>query len=143
MCFGVKKILDGYATVVAKKGVGRSDTGAIGVRPPQHMRESLRKLAADLDYSEGQLLYRCAEAVITMVDAPAPMMPRLVQRARLLRQHGVTADSPERPFPNHLTLEEPPPAGSGSSSAEGHTRKSKSERSQSARESNHNSEPVA
>src|SRR4051812_31607434 len=44
---------------------------------------------------------------------------------------------------HHLTLQEPPPVGSGSSSVAGSKRKSKSERPRSSRETNHNSEPVA
>lgn len=81
----------------------------ISVRPPQRVEPKIIQIAKELDKSSGQFLSDAAEAIIAMIEAPVPRIPRLVAAARVLRENRATFADPERPFPpekRNVTLTE-------------------------------------
>lgn len=62
----------------------------ISVRPRQSAEAKILQLAAELDKSPGQFVADAAEAIVAMVEAREPRMPKIVAVARALRQSGIT-----------------------------------------------------
>ena len=67
-------------------------------RPPQDLAAGFGAMCEQLGYRKAQALGACLEAVLEMVDAAEPRVPRLVTMLRTLReQHATLRDEP-RPF---------------------------------------------
>ncbi len=67
-------------------------------RPPQDLAPGLTGLCDQLGYRKAQALGACLEAVLEMIDADEPAVPRLVTMVRTLREQRATLRDKPRPF---------------------------------------------
>ena len=67
-------------------------------RPPQDLAPGLTGLCDQLGYRKAQALGACLEAVLEMIDAEEPAVPRLVTMVRTLREQRATLRDKPRPF---------------------------------------------
>lgn len=67
-------------------------------RPPQDLAPGLNGLCDQLGYRKAQALGACLEAVLEMIDAEEPAVPRLVTMVRTLRAQRATLRDKPRPF---------------------------------------------
>ena len=67
-------------------------------RPPQDLAPGLNGLCDQLGYRKAQALGACLEAVLEMIDAEEPAVPRLVTMVRTLREQRATLRDKPRPF---------------------------------------------
>ena len=67
-------------------------------RPPQDLAPGLNGLCDQLGYRKAQALGACLEAVLEMIDADEPAVPRLVTMVRTLREQRATLRDKPRPF---------------------------------------------
>lgn len=74
------------------------------VRLSKGIRGEVRRLALDLDYSEGQLMNKAVEAIIQMIEAPTPSIPVIVAVARLLRANRLTFASSSHDVARHYAF---------------------------------------
>jgi SOS-response transcriptional repressor LexA len=70
----------------------------ISFRPPQDLAPGLHDLCEQLGYRKAQTLAACLEAVLEMIEADEPAVPRLVTMVRTLRQQRATLRDKPRPF---------------------------------------------
>ena len=80
-------------------------------RPPQDVAAAFAELCEQLGYRKTQALSACLEAVLDMIDATEPQVPRLVTMARTLRQQKATLRDAGRPFPADAGITPLPAAG--------------------------------
>lgn len=71
--------------------VNNEANSTIGVRVPDRMRPTLRRIAQEMQISEGQLLYRAGEAICTMIESTDLRVPHIVASHRELRRKKLTA----------------------------------------------------
>ena len=67
-------------------------------RPPQDLAPGLTGMCEQLGYRKAQALGACLEAVLEMIDADEPAVPRLVTMVRTLREQRATLRDKPRPF---------------------------------------------
>ncbi len=67
-------------------------------RPPQDLAPGLTGLCDQLGYRKAQALGACLEAVLEMIEAEEPAVPRLVTMVRTLREQRATLRDKPRPF---------------------------------------------
>ena len=67
-------------------------------RPPQDLAPGLTGLCEQLGYRKAQALGACLEAVLEMIEAEEPAVPRLVTMVRTLREQRATLRDKPRPF---------------------------------------------
>ena len=97
--------------------VNVKDEGSIydpfSFRPPQDVAPAFAELCEQLGYRKTQALSACLEAVLDMIDAAEPQVPRLVTMARTLREQQATMRDKPRPFPREeaAAVSAAPPAG--------------------------------
>ncbi len=72
-------------------------------RPPQDLAPGLNGLCDQLGYRKAQALGACLEAVLEMIDADEPAVPRLVTMVRTLREQRATLRDKPRPFSRNAT----------------------------------------
>ena len=84
------------------KLAGMKDEGSIfdpfSFRPPQELAARFGVLCEQLGYRKAQALASCLQAVLEMVDAPEPQVPRLVTMLRTLREQRATLQDDPRAF---------------------------------------------
>ena len=79
-------------------------------RPPQDLAAGFGAMCEQLGYRKAQALGACLEAVLEMVDAAEPQVPRLVTMLRTLREQRATLRDKPRAFPP-ASVRAMPPAG--------------------------------
>lgn len=67
-------------------------------RPPQDVAVAFAELCEQLGYRKTQALSACLEAVLDMIDATEPQVPRLVTMVRTLRDQRATMRDQRRDF---------------------------------------------
>ncbi len=67
-------------------------------RPPQDVAAPFAEFCEQLGYRKTQALSACLEAVLEMIDAEEPQVPRLVTMVRTLRGQQATLRDKARPF---------------------------------------------
>ncbi len=67
-------------------------------RPPQDVAPAFAELCDQLGYRKTQALSACLEAVLDMIDAQEPQVPRLVTMVRTLRDQRATMRDERRAF---------------------------------------------
>ena len=67
-------------------------------RPPQDVAAPFAEFCEQLGYRKTQALSACLEAVLEMIDAQEPQVPRLVTMVRTLRRQQATLSDEPRPF---------------------------------------------
>ena len=67
-------------------------------RPPQDLAPGLNGMCEQLGYRKAQALGACLEAVLEMIEAEDPAVPRLVTMVRTLREQRATLRDKPRPF---------------------------------------------
>ncbi len=70
-------------------------------RPPQDVAGAFAELCDQLGYRKTQALSACLEAVLDMIDAQEPQVPRLVTMVRTLRDQRATMRDERRGFPGN------------------------------------------
>ncbi len=71
-------------------------------RPPQDVAAPFAEFCEQLGYRKTQALSACLEAVLEMIDAEEPQVPRLVTMVRTLRNQQATLRDHARPFTTGL-----------------------------------------
>ena len=71
-------------------------------RPPQDVAAPFAEFCDQLGYRKTQALSACLEAVLEMIDADEPQVPRLVTMVRTLRSQQATLRDDARPFSTGL-----------------------------------------
>ena len=80
-------------------------------RPPQDIAGAFAGLCEQLGYRKTQALSACLEAVLDMIDAREPEVPRLVTMVRTLRDQRATMRDERRPFASGPGVTPLPEAG--------------------------------
>ena len=76
-------------------------------RPPQDLAPGLNGLCEQLGYRKAQALGACLEAVMEMIEAEEPAVPRLVTMVRTLREQRATLRDKPRPFASNAGMSGP------------------------------------
>ena len=84
----------GYGGFVKDEG---SIHDPFSFRPPQDVAAPFAELCEQLGYRKTQTLSACLEAVLEMIDAEEPQVPRLVTMVRTLRGQRATLSDAPRP----------------------------------------------
>ena len=80
-------------------------------RPPQDVASAFAELCEQLGYRKTQALSACLEAVLDMIDAREPQVPRLVTMVRTLRDQRATMRDEHRLFPGNPGITPLPEVG--------------------------------
>lgn len=80
-------------------------------RPPQDVAGAFAEFCEQLGYRKTQALSACLEAVLDMIDAREPQVPRLVTMVRTLRDQRATMTDGQRPFAGAVGITPLPDAG--------------------------------
>ena len=80
-------------------------------RPPQDVAAAFADLCEQLGYRKTQALSACLEAVLDMIDAREPQVPRLVTMVRTLRDQRATMRDDQRGFAGSTGITPLPEAG--------------------------------